>query len=124
MALLEFANGALAEVSACADAAIPYVFNLELLGQRGSTRGNRVTVTGPDGELRWRELPISSPDSSDVTHHPFQEEIDHFVDSILQGREASPNLDDAVRTTEVCLAADIAAATQQTVRLPLPGLED
>jgi predicted dehydrogenase len=49
------------------------------------------------------------PDSGDVTHHPFQEEIDDFVACILAGREASPNLEDAARTTAVCLAADHSA---------------
>lgn len=123
VALLEFASGALAEVSACVDAHLPYVFNLEVLGERGSMRGNKLYAERFPGQTAWAELPTILPDSGDVSHHPFQEEIDHFVTSILAGREASPNLEDAVQTTAVCLAADLAAAERRTVTLPLPGLE-
>jgi predicted dehydrogenase len=120
VALLEFANGALAEVSASVDAYIPYVFNLEVLGDRGSMRGNRLYTERLPGQTGWAEIPTVLPDSGDVTHHPFQEEIDHFVECVLAGREASPNLEDAARTTEVCLAADLAAGERRTVTLPLP----
>lgn len=124
MAVLEFASGAVAEASACTDAAMPYVFNLEVLGEKGSTRGNRVASARYCGEHAWHVLPVESPDTGDVAYHPFQEEIDHFVECILAGREASPNIEDAVRTTEICLAADLAADERRTVSLPLPGLED
>ena len=120
MALLEFANGTLAEVSATVDAAIPYVFNLEVLGERGSMRGNKLYTQTLPGLSGWAEIPTILPDSGDVTHHPFQDEIDHFIECIRSGQEASPNLDDAVKSTEVCLAADIAADERRTVHLPLP----
>jgi predicted dehydrogenase len=123
VALLEFANGALAEASAVVDAHMPYVFNLEVLGERGTMRGNKLYAERFPGQTGWMEIPTVLPDSGDVTHHPFQDEIDHFVDSILAGREASPNLEDAVRTTAVCLAADIAADEKRTVTLPLEGWE-
>jgi hypothetical protein len=32
------------------------------------------------------------PDSGEVPHHPFQGEIDHFVDCILQNEESHVNL--------------------------------
>ncbi len=123
MALLEFANGTLAEVSATVDAYIPYIFNLEVLGDRGSMRGNRLFTERLPGQTTWAEIPTVLPDSGEVTHHPFQDEIDHFVQCILGDEEASPNLEDAVRTAEVCLAADLAADERRTVTLPLPGLE-
>jgi len=119
LALLEFASGTLAEVSATVDAYIPYVFNIEALGDRGSMRGNRLYTEKLPGQTGWAEIPTVLPDSGDVTHHAFQEEIDHFVDSILAGREAAPNLEDAAKTTEICLAADLAAAERRTVTLPL-----
>jgi predicted dehydrogenase len=123
VALLEFASGALAEASACVDANMPYVFNLEVLGERGTMRGNKLYAEAFPGQTNWAEIPTILPDSGDVTHHPFQDEIDHFVECILAGREASPNLEDAVRTTAVCLAADLAAGQRRTVTLPLEGLE-
>jgi predicted dehydrogenase len=60
------------------------------------------------------------PDSADVSHHPFQAEIDDFVDAILSGRETMLNVFDAQRTMEACLAADQSAtAGGRPVALPL-----
>ena len=60
------------------------------------------------------------PDSADVTHHPFQAEIDDFVDAILTGRETMLNVFDAQKTMEVCLAADQSATTGgRPIALPL-----
>ena len=87
-------------------------------------RGNRLYAQRFPGQTDWATIPTVLPDSADVRHHPFQDEIDHFVECILVGREASPNLEDAVRTTAVCLAADRAAEERRTVTLPPAGLED
>jgi predicted dehydrogenase len=60
------------------------------------------------------------PESADVTHHPFQAEIDELVDCILEGRDTSIDVFDAQKTMEVCLAADRSAELRgQPVRLPL-----
>ena len=59
------------------------------------------------------------PDSSDVAHHPFQAEIDHFVECIDQGRPSHCNLEDAIKTHEIAFAAKTSAQTNQPVRLPL-----
>ena len=59
------------------------------------------------------------PDSSDVTHHPFQEEIDHFVDCLERGVESHCNLEDAVKSHEIVFAAQRCYETQQPVQLPL-----
>jgi predicted dehydrogenase len=60
------------------------------------------------------------PGSADVSHHPFQGEIDELVDCVLEGRETHLNVFDAQKTMEVCLAADRSAARGgRPVRLPL-----
>jgi predicted dehydrogenase len=60
------------------------------------------------------------PDSGAVEHHPFDAEINHFVDCILQGRESHCNIADAYRTHEVCIAIDRSiAAGGMPVKLPL-----
>lgn len=118
-AVLRFADGALGQVSVCVDAYLPYAFNLEVLGDQGSVRNNRLFTRKLPGQTDWATLPTILPDSGDVTHHPFQEEIDHFVAALQAGEEATPNLEDAAKTTEVCLAADLSAAEGRPVRLPL-----
>jgi predicted dehydrogenase len=60
------------------------------------------------------------PDTAEVGHHPFQAEIDHFVDCILSDRESHCNLEDAVNTHEAALAAIISEKEDnRKVKLPL-----
>jgi hypothetical protein len=49
------------------------------------------------------------PDSADVSHHPFQAEMDELVACILEGRDTSIDVFEAQKTMEVCLAADRSA---------------
>ena len=57
--------------------------------------------------------------SCDVAHHPFQAEIDHFVECLREGHESHCNLADAIKTHEVVFAARRCYRTGQPVRLPL-----
>ncbi len=60
------------------------------------------------------------PDTGEVSHHPFQNEIDHFVDCIIKDKESFLNLEDAVNTHEVAFAAMISyKEDNRVVKLPL-----
>jgi predicted dehydrogenase len=65
------------------------------------------------------EIPSILPDSGDVSHHPFQGQIDHFVECILTDTESHCNLEDAAKTHEICFAAETSAQEGQPVPLPL-----
>ena len=119
VALLKLAGGAIAKVSACVEAYTPYVFNVELLGDMGSIRNEKLYTRKLPGQRSWATVPANMPDSGDVSHHPFQGEIDHFLECIVNDVESPLNLESGVKTTEVCLAADISAAEGRPVRLPL-----
>ncbi len=120
VAVLKFANGTIGKVSASWDVASPYIFNVELLGTNGTLRNNSLfSKTLFAGQTKFAKIPTILPDSGDVTHHPFQGEIDHLVDCILSDTESPVNLEDAVKTHEVCMAADISAAEGRSVKLPL-----
>ena len=67
--------------------------------------------------------PDYPPDSGDVTHHPFDGEINHFVDCILNDREFFVNLADAAKTHAVCFALDRSAAEGRPVKLEELPLE-
>lgn len=116
--LLKFAGGAIGKVSASFDVQSPYAFNIDLLGDKGTIRDNRIYAREFfAGQTGWVDVPTIRPDSGDVTHHPFVGEIDHFIDCILTDRESHVNLEDAARTHEVCYALDRAANEGRTVRL-------
>jgi hypothetical protein len=67
-------------------------------------------------------IKCAMPDSADVSHHPFQAEIDELVDCILAKRETMLNVFDAQKTMEICIAADQSGDQQgQLVKLPLLG---
>jgi predicted dehydrogenase len=119
VALVKFDNGAVGKVSVNADCIMPYRFPLRIFGNLGSVFDNRVWSHKFPGQTGWVELPTICPDSSDVTHHPFQAEIDHFVECLRQGRRSHCDLDDAIKTHEVAFAALESAATNRAVKLPL-----
>lgn len=117
--LVKFENGAMGKVACSIECVMPYVFNIELLGDGGAIRNNQVFSKRWTGQKSWATIPTILPDSGDVTHHPFQEEIDHFVDCILNDRESHANLDDAAETHEICFASEISGRERRPVRLPL-----
>jgi predicted dehydrogenase len=119
VALVKFSNGALGKVSVNADCIMPYRFPIRIFGDQGSVFDHRVWSHQFPGQTDWVELPEVRPDSSDVRHHPFQGEMDHFVDCIRAGRESHCNLEDAAITHEIVFAAERSAETGRPVRLPL-----
>jgi predicted dehydrogenase len=110
VALVRFAGGAMGKVSACTSQWMPYQFNIDLFGTGGVVRGDRFFSRQLPGLTGLAELPTVLPDSGDVAHHPFQQEIDHFVECILGGHESPVSLANAVNTHAACFAADTSAA--------------
>jgi predicted dehydrogenase len=119
VALVKFDNGVLGKVTTNYDCVMPYQFPIRIFGDRGSVFDNRLWSHKFPGQKGWVELPTICPDSSDVSHHPFQAEIDHFVECLQEGRESHANLEDAIKTHEVVFAAQECYRTHRPVRLPL-----
>jgi predicted dehydrogenase len=115
-----FANGAIGKVASSLESKMPYVFNIQLLGDKGSIRNNQVYSKAKyPGQTDFVTVPTILPDSGDVTHHPFQGELDHLVECIVNDVESHANIEDAYVTHEVCLAADLSAQEGRPVKLPL-----
>jgi predicted dehydrogenase len=121
VAVIRFRSGVIAKTSALFDCEMPYTFNLDLAGTEGTIRDNRLWSTRLfPGQTGWTTIPTTLPDSGDVSHHPFDAEINHFVDCIREDRTPLTNIDDAYRTHELCLAIDRSIAEGGgPVRLPL-----
>jgi predicted dehydrogenase len=120
MAAVKFQNGAIGKIGASFEIPMPYVFNVELYGSEGAVRNEKFfSLKKFPGQTDFITIPTIMPDSGEVSHHPFQGEIDHFVECILKDQESHVNLEDAVKTHEACLAIDESAATGHPVKLPL-----
>lgn len=118
--LMKFAHGPVAKTACSIEGVMPYTFPIELLGEEGTIRNNTFYLERWRGMKDWATIPTIMPDSADVSHHPFQGEIDHFIDCIRHDRESHCNAADAFKTHEVCLAMEISVRENRPVRLPLP----
>ncbi len=137
-------GGALGHVTSSTDFMLPYTFGVELMGDRATLRHDFLqTLEGtvdlaalraanpfpadvglePGADRSGRpgvRIHCRMPETADVSHHPFQAEMDELVACILEGRETSINVFDAQKTMEICLAADRSAEQGGApVRLPL-----
>lgn len=121
VALVKFDNGVLGKVSVNFDCIMPYRFPLRIFGDRGTVMDNRLWSHRFPGQNDWIELPAIRPESSDVRHHPFQAQIDHFVECVRQGIESHCNLEDAAVTHEIVFAAQRSRAVGRPVRLGRGG---
>lgn len=115
--LTKFSNGAIGKASVNFECIQPYSFPLSIFGDKGTVKQNRLFAPKAGGE--WTEIPGICPDSSDVTHHPFQAQADHFVDCLIRDEESHCNLADAIKTHEILFAAQRCYETAAPVKLPL-----
>jgi len=136
-------QSALGHVTSSTDFMLPYTFLVELMGDRATLRqdvlqwldptidAGALAAANPFPDVRLEPLGPTAlrihctmPDTADVTHHPFQPELDELIACVLEGRETSISVFEAQKTMEVCLAADISADQGGTpVALPLIGGE-
>lgn len=117
--LVRYGNGAVGKTAVHFGSIMPYQFPLAVFGDKGTIKDNRVWSHIFPGQHDWVTIPSVMPDSADVKHHPFQGEMDHFVDCILSKRESHCNLEDAIKTHEVAFAAMQCYKTGRPVKLPL-----
>lgn len=126
VAIIKFRSGVIAKTSVLFDAEMPYTFNVDLIGTEGATRDNRFWARKLlAGQNAWAEYSTITPDSADVHHHPFDAQINHFVQCIRDNHESHCNIADAYRTHELCLAIDQSVEEGgAAVKLPLAAEVD
>jgi predicted dehydrogenase len=141
---MKLQKGAIGHVTSSTDFMLPYTFGVELMGDKATVRDTLVTWhkdqpldvdelrrANPFPEVKLLDAQYGSgspalridclmPDSADVSHHPFQGEMDELVEAVRSRRETHLSVFDAQKTMEVCLAADLSAEKGgRPVRLPL-----
>lgn len=117
-ALVQFENGKIGRTTSCFDARMPYVFHVGVYGTEGSIRNEKVFAPKVfPGQTGFMTIPTICPDSGDVSLHPFRTEVQRFLDAIVNDTRPMPDLEDAVKTMEICLAADRSAEEGRPVRI-------
>ncbi len=120
VAIIKFENGVVGKSLSSIELNMPYGFNVELYGDQGTIINNDIySLALMEGQEDFATIPTTRPGTSDVSEHPFLDEVSHLVDCIESGVPPLGNMRDSVHVHEICLAADISAAENRPVRLPL-----
>jgi len=115
---VKFKDGKIGRSTTTFDAKMPYRFNIGIYGTEGTLRNNEIFAPRLfPGQNDFMKIPTILPDSGDVAHHPFQGEVSHFLDCIINDERPFPDLDDAAITQAVCFAADRSAETSKPVSI-------
>jgi len=113
---VKFKDGKIGRSTTTFDAKMPYRFNIGIYGTDGTLRNNELFAPKLfPGQNDFTKIPCILPDSGDVTHHPFQGEVSHFLDCIISDQKPFPDLEDAALTHAVCFAADHSAESGRPV---------
>lgn len=120
LTMIRFANGTIGKVGCVLEGNISYQFNVRLHGPKGTLVNDRFITNYLPGQTGWAHFPTILPDTPEVTHHPFPEEIDHFVACIRENRVPLVDIKDAVKTHEIVFGAEQSAREGRPIRLPLP----
>jgi predicted dehydrogenase len=115
---IEFEDGKIGRSTTTFDAKMPYRFNIGVYGTEGTIRNNEIYAPKLfPGQNDFMKIPCILPDSADVAHHPFEGEVSHFLDCIIEDKRPYPDLEDAAQTHAVCFAADLSAESGRPVAI-------
>jgi predicted dehydrogenase len=115
---IEFEDGKIGRSTTTFDAKMPYRFNIGVYGTEGSIRNNEIYAPKLfPGQNDFMKIPCILPDSADVAHHPFEGEVSHFLDCIIENKRPFPDLEDAAQTHKICFAADLSAESGRPVAI-------
>jgi predicted dehydrogenase len=116
VAIFKFASGAVGKVCASFELISPYIMNFDLLGSRATVRDN--TIWAPalfPGQTAYATIPTVTADTADVTHHPFNAEVRHFLECIDGSAEPHASLAKVLNSHEACFAAELSAAEGRAI---------
>jgi len=115
---VKFKDGKIGRSTTTFDAKMPYRFNIGIYGTEGTLRNDELFAPKLlPGQNDFMKIPCILPDSADVAHHPFEGEVAHFLDCIIEDKKPHPDLEDAAQTHAICLAADLSAELQKCVTM-------
>lgn len=118
--LMKFADGKIGKVTTSIDCLQPYYFHIHLLGSEGSILDNKLSTTRLPGLRRdkWTTLETAMLDSGEVEDHPYEPQMQAFIQAIRNGNQVPlTSLADAMETHRVIFASQLSAELGRPVRL-------
>jgi predicted dehydrogenase len=117
--LMRFEDGKVGKTASVIDCFQPYLFNVHLVGSKGSIWNDKFHTEQIAGLQRsgWSQMNTQLVDSGDVAHHPYRDLFEDFIRAIEEKREPEFSFEDAVFSHRVCLAADRSASLGRPVEL-------
>ncbi|MBP1988616.1 Gfo/Idh/MocA family protein [Paenibacillus eucommiae] len=117
IAIFKLKNGGLGKVSSSVECKTPYKFNVNLLGEKGAIMDNKVYSHKLPGQTDYTAIPTILPDSGDVSHHPFAQELADFMQAVQNNSTTRCDFFDAYKSMEVSFAIDESIASGQKVKI-------
>ena len=119
VAALQFADGTVGKTSVSLDGVkSPYQFNIDLLGTRGLCRDNRFYARDLfPFQNDWMHFASDTPNSGNVSHHPFKAEFDNLIDAILHDVPVLSDIEDACRSMDVVYAINRSVTEKRPVEV-------
>ncbi|MDP6153299.1 MAG: Gfo/Idh/MocA family oxidoreductase [Phycisphaeraceae bacterium] len=114
---LQFASGAIGNVSTNIECRQPYLFPILLQGDKGSIWNDKVSTTDWPTTQGWAHVPSAQPDSGDVNDHPYLGQFEYFIDCLQNNRRPHNDLRNAAHAHEVCFAIQQSVRTNKTVKV-------
>ncbi|GGD88428.1 Gfo/Idh/MocA family protein [Paenibacillus nasutitermitis] len=121
IAIFKLKNGGIGKVSSSLECRTPYKFNVHLLGEKGTILNNQIYSHKLPGQTEYATIPTLLPDSGDVSHHPFADEIDNFMVSMRLKTKSDCDFFDALQSMETCFAIDEAIASGRSIKVQQRG---
>ncbi|HIE44537.1 MAG TPA: Gfo/Idh/MocA family oxidoreductase [Candidatus Omnitrophica bacterium] len=118
--LVKFKDGSIGKIGSSLECNMPYVFHVQICGTKGTIRNKKIYISeGPKKTDKFSLVKDDYPDDWNVSHHPFPEEIDYFVDCILKDHPSELSFENTYPTYEIIFAAQESTRTGKPVDLPL-----
>lgn len=117
--LVRYSTGAIGRISAVVNGHMPYQFNIDLLGDTGTARNNRIFLREDTEETGFRTLSDAGIENAKATRLPYDGVIRQLLDSIESKTDPDVGIEQAVRTHELCFGAMLSERTGHPVTLPL-----
>jgi predicted dehydrogenase/uncharacterized protein YbdZ (MbtH family) len=119
LCLIRYSNGAVGRISAVVNGQMPYQFNIDILGDKGLVRNNRIFLEQDTEASGFRYLTEPGVESAKASGLPYAGVIRHLLQSVASNTEPAIGIEYMTRVHEVCFGALLSEHTGRPVPLPL-----